>query len=97
MVLDHGGPDFAFILYASAVKLLVLASPLIHILLPIPPAFEARGVLLFVAGALGMGVLVGLVESVMARLRLVRVPQFLVGATVLAALGLLVSLARGGR
>jgi formate hydrogenlyase subunit 4 len=38
---------------------------------------------------------VGVVESVTARLRLARVPQFLVGAAVLAAVGLAALLFRG--
>ncbi len=39
--------------------------------------------------------LVGLVESVMARLRLARVPQLLVGASVLSAFGLVLLLRAG--
>jgi formate hydrogenlyase subunit 4 len=96
MVLDHGGPDLAYVLYASGVKLLVFASLLVH-LLPIRLQGGWRDAALFTAGVIGTSVLVGVVESVMARLRLVRVPQFLVGASVVAAVGLLVMLARGGQ
>ena len=95
MVLDHSGPDLAFILYGSAVKLLLLSSLLVHILLPIPDAGGVVGAALFCAGAIGVAVLIGVVESGMARFRLERVPQLLVGAAVLGALGLLVAL--GGR
>ncbi len=42
----------------------------------------------FVAGLLALAALVGVVESTMARLRLLRVPALLVSAGVLAALGL---------
>jgi formate hydrogenlyase subunit 4 len=97
MVLDHGGPDLAFLLYGSAVKLLVLGNLLVHLLLPIPLEGGSVGAVIFAAGALGVAVLVGLIESVMARLRLVLVPQFLIGASVLGAMGLLVALAGGGR
>jgi len=34
MVLDHGGPDLAFVLYASALKLFLFASLLVHMVLP---------------------------------------------------------------
>ena len=34
MVLDHGGPDLAFILYGSAMKLFVIGALLVHVLLP---------------------------------------------------------------
>lgn len=95
MVLDHGGPDLAFVLYASALKLFLFASLLVHMVLPVPPAGGALGTGVFVAGAVTVAVLVGIVESVTARIRLLRVPQFLVGASVIAALGLAVLLYRG--
>jgi formate hydrogenlyase subunit 4 len=95
MVLDHGGPDFAFVLYGSAIKLFLFASLLVHMVLPIPPAGGALGVAVFVAGAAAVAVLVGIVESVTARIRLLRVPQLLVGASVIAALGLAVLIYRG--
>jgi formate hydrogenlyase subunit 4 len=91
MVLDHGGPDLGFVLYGSAVKLLLFSSLLVHTL-PIRPAGGWQGALWFIGAVLGVAVLIGVVESVMARLRLVRVPQFLIGASVLAAAGLLVAL-----
>ena len=93
MVLDHGGPDFAFILYGSSIKLFLFASLLVHILAPIPAGFA--GLPVFLAGVLTTAVVVGIVESITARVRLVRVPQFLVGASVVAALGLLMLVFRG--
>jgi formate hydrogenlyase subunit 4 len=95
MVLDHGGPDLAFILYGSAVKLFVIGALLVHVLLPIPAGNGWQGVALLVGGQIGLALLVGVVESSMARLRLTRIPQFLVGASVLAALGLAVLFRQG--
>jgi len=97
MVLDHGGPDFAFVLYGAAMKLLLGASLLVHLIVPIPAAGGWRGALIFGAGVLGVAIVVGLIEAMMARLRLGRVPQFLVGASVLGAIGLLVALIGGRR
>ncbi len=92
MVLDHSGPPFGLVLYGASVKLLVLGALLLHVLVP----FGARGPWLdwaaFVAGMLLMAVAIGVVESVMARLRLVRVPQLLATATVLSAFGMLLLL-----
>lgn len=88
MVLDHGGADLGFILYGSAVKLFAIGALLVHVLLPIPAGGGWRGLALFCVGEIALAVFVGIVESVMARLRLLRVPQFLVAATVLAAVGL---------
>jgi formate hydrogenlyase subunit 4 len=94
MVLDHSGPDLAFIEYGAAVKLFLFAALLAHLVLPFPAGGPAgAGVLL--AGILAAAVAVGLVESLMARLRLRRVPQLLVSAGALAALGLAVVLQRG--
>ena len=88
MVLDHGGPDLAFILYGSAVKLFVLGGVLVRLLLPFPAHDPWIGAAWLLGGELALAVTVGVVESVMARLRLPRVPQFLIGAFAIAAVGL---------
>jgi formate hydrogenlyase subunit 4 len=91
MVLDHSGPDFAFILYGSALKLWALGALLVGILLPAQrgPWLDA---VLRVAGMIALAVVTGLIESTMARLRLTHVPQFLAGAGVLSVLALLLAL-----
>ena len=71
MVLDHSGPDFAMIQYGACLKLWILGSLLV-------------GMLTGLAGLALLAVLTGIVESVMARLRLVRVPQFLIAASILS-------------
>ncbi|HEY8503684.1 MAG TPA: hypothetical protein VIL46_03825, partial [Gemmataceae bacterium] len=48
------------------------------------------------AGVFGVAAAVGVVESVMGRLRLLRVPQMLVGATALAVLALVLEYQGGG-
>jgi formate hydrogenlyase subunit 4 len=95
MVLDHGGPDLALVLYGSAMKLFVTSALLTHILLPIPPTGGWMGAAVLSGGVIALAVLVGIVESVMARLRLPRVPQFLVGASVLAGIGVAAIFYRG--
>ena len=84
MVLDHAGPAFGFVLYGVALKLTVFAALIVTLLIPMGPGGGFRDLGLFVCGLAGVGVIVGLVESSMARLRLVRVPQLLVTATLLA-------------
>ena len=93
MVLDHSGPDLAFILYGAAIKLFLFASLLVHILAPVPAGLAGLPVLLL--GVFLVAIAVGIVESITARLRLLRVPQFLIGASVVAALGLLMLVFRG--
>jgi len=85
MVLDHGGPDFAFILYGAALKLWLLGSLLIGMTLP-RWGISGLDSVLGLGSMLGLAVLVGVIESSMARLRLPRVPQLLIGAAALAAL-----------
>lgn len=90
MVLDHGGPDLAFILYGASVRLLVWSSLLVRLVLPDTPGPSGWGA--WGAGVAAVGVLVGAVESSMARSRLVRVPQFLVVAICAAAFAVMLSL-----
>jgi formate hydrogenlyase subunit 4 len=86
MVLDHGGPDLAFVLYGSALKLWLWSALLVGVLLPAALATGAvSAALAVVAGVLLVAVGIGVVESVLARARLVRVPQLLATALVLAA------------
>lgn len=95
MVLDHGGPDLAMISYGSAVKFFVMAGVLVHLIVPIPAEGGLAAVSIFAAGEIGVAALVGVVESVMARLRLVRIPQFLMGAFVIALIGIASMIYRG--
>lgn len=88
MVLDHGGPDLAFILYGAALKLWALGALLAGILAPARSGNPWIDVAAGIAGLLALAVIVGIVESSMARLRLVRVPQLLVSAGVFSALAL---------
>lgn len=85
MVLDHGGPAFGFILYGAALKLTLFSALISTLILPMGSGHPLFLILGTVAGILGVGVAVGIVESMMARLRLVRVPQLLITATLLAA------------
>ncbi|MCI0343374.1 MAG: NADH-quinone oxidoreductase subunit H [Planctomycetales bacterium] len=86
MVLDHGGPDLALVLYGSALKLWAFGALLVAAALPVRTGSALPDAAAGVGGLFASAVLVGVVESTMARLRLVRVPQFLVGAGALAAL-----------
>ncbi|MEW6272288.1 MAG: NADH-quinone oxidoreductase subunit H [Thermodesulfobacteriota bacterium] len=88
MVLDHGGPALAMILYGAAVKLFVMGALVVRIALPYDGADPWSGAAVFVAGMLLLAVVIGVVESVMARLRLLQVPSLLVAACVLSAFGI---------
>jgi formate hydrogenlyase subunit 4 len=81
MVLDHSGPDFAFILYSSALKLWVLGLVIVGLIFPSPAgSFWLVPVFTAVCGLILLAIAVGITESIMARLRLIHVPQLLVAA-----------------
>jgi formate hydrogenlyase subunit 4 len=92
MVLDHGGPALGLVLWGSAVKLFLFAALVVGLVLPFSTGSRAADWAVFVAGELLLAVLVGVVESVLARLRLVHVPRLLVAACLLSAFGFLLLL-----
>jgi formate hydrogenlyase subunit 4 len=86
MVLDHSGPDLALILYGAHLKLALLGALVARVALGFAGGVAAWLGLL--GGLAAFAVAVGIVESTMARLRMPRVPQFLLAASVLSALAL---------
>jgi formate hydrogenlyase subunit 4 len=94
MVLDHSGPAFGMILYSAALKLFLFGALVVAVVLPFTTGSPWLDWLVFVAGVLGVAVAVGVVESIMARLRLVHVPRLLVSACLLSGFGIIL-LVRG--
>jgi formate hydrogenlyase subunit 4 len=92
MVLDHSGPALGMIQYGAAMKLFVMGAVLLRVVAP----FEAGNAWadwgLFVAGMLGLAVVIGVVESMMARFRMVFVPTFLVAACLLSTFSVILLL-----
>jgi formate hydrogenlyase subunit 4 len=90
MVLDHAGPDLAAIQYAAAIKLTLGAALLAGLLNPVR-AVSSPLLALAVHLALTVGVAIGLgcVESLVARLKLRHIPQYLLVGGISAALALL--------
>lgn len=91
MVLDHSGPDLAFILYGASLKMWMMAILASFVLLsPLTLSIWAQVSLGFVL-TLTLALLIGIIESVMARFRLSKIPQFLVGATILGLIGYIIT------
>lgn len=92
MILDHSGPDLAIILYSAAMKMWLLGSILVGLVVPV----RSDNIFLNVSAALLfmflLALLVGIIESSMARLRLLYVPQLLIGAVTLSVLALILIL-----
>jgi formate hydrogenlyase subunit 4 len=92
MVLDHSGPDFGMILYGSAIKLWIFSALLAGILIPVRSGNFLLDGAATLAGIFLLAVGIGVIESTLARLRLLRVPQLLSGAGVLAILAIVLVL-----
>ena len=91
-VLDYSGPDLALLLYGSALRMGLFAALPVGVLVSRASLAAPLALGVLVTGSLVVAVAVGVVESIMARLRLSRVPQFLVAASVLASLGVILQL-----
>jgi formate hydrogenlyase subunit 4 len=91
MVLDHSGPAFGMILYGAALKLFVLGALVVAIAVPLRTGSFALDLGLFLAGMIALAVVIGVVESVMARLRLRQVPSLLVAACLLSGFAILLA------
>jgi formate hydrogenlyase subunit 4 len=92
MVLDHSGPAFGMILYGAAMKLFVMGAVLLRVVAPFEAGDPWTDWGLFLGGMLALAVLIGVVESMMARFRMVFIPTFLVAACLLSAFGVILLL-----
>ena len=92
MVLDHSGPNMALILYGAALKLWFFAALIAGLITPALPLWQQMG--MRVGIVLLLAVVVGIVESVMARLRMERIAYLLGAAAVMGMLTLILTQAR---
>ncbi len=80
MVLDHSGPLLGLVEYAASLKLFVLSALLLHVVAPTAAIVGWPGFVVFLCGIAGVAVVIGVIESSMARLRLLHVPTLLIAA-----------------
>jgi formate hydrogenlyase subunit 4 len=88
MALDHGGVDLGFILYGAALKFWLLGTLLVGLILPVRTGNLGLDTVVFFVGMVLLSIVVGSIESVMARLRLLKVQHLLVAALSLSVLAL---------
>jgi formate hydrogenlyase subunit 4 len=90
MILDHSGPDLAAVQYAAAMKMTLCATVIAGLLNPFlagdRPVLE---VAVNLALTVAVAVVVGCVESLVARLKLKVIPQYVLAGGVAAAVALL--------
>jgi formate hydrogenlyase subunit 4 len=92
MVLDHSGPAYGMILYGAAMKLFVFGALVVRLTIPQVGSLVWLGWPLFLAAMVGVALVIGVVESVMARLRMTHVPVLLITACLLSGFGILLLL-----
>jgi formate hydrogenlyase subunit 4 len=92
MILDYSGLHLAFVLYASSLKLLLFCALLGRLILPLPIAGNLASAALALVGTLLVATLIGVIESLNARVRLIRISHLLGTATAIAVLALLLTL-----
>jgi formate hydrogenlyase subunit 4 len=85
MVLDHSGPALGMVLYGAALKLFLFGALVVRVILP--PAAPWLAWPALAVGLVLLAVLIGIVESTMARLRLTQIPLLLVAGCLLSAFG----------
>lgn len=96
MVLDHSGPELAAIQVASAVKLYVGTAFIATLLNPLAGEATGESAALALALCVLVAAVVGTIESLIARLKLRAVPQYLTVALAAGAIALLATTWRLG-
>lgn len=96
MVLDHSGPELAMLQSGAAIKLFVGTSVVAMLLNPLAGESGVVAVVVHLALCLAIGVAIGMSESLIARLKLRVVPQYIVVGLVAAAIALISMLGRVG-
>jgi formate hydrogenlyase subunit 4 len=92
MVLDHSGPDFGLIEMGAFLKLFFYASIVARLIIPFELGNPVINLALFSFGVLAVYVAVGIVESIMARYRMDRVPKFVLTSFALAFFATVITL-----
>jgi len=93
MVLDQCGVDFALVQYSSALKMTLFAGLIASLTNPFSVATETLSAVGFSWAALvAVAILIGLVESVMPRVRLQTIPRYIFIAVLVSGLALVLSL-----
>lgn len=92
MILDNSGPDLALIEYASAIKLWIFTLIIAKIFLPIANSIHIVEIVLLAIIMLIITISIGIVESVMARVKLLKIPQLILGAGIIAMLGFFINI-----
>jgi len=96
MILDHSGAELAFLQLGAAIKMFVGVSVVAMLLNPLAGEHSLAAVAAHLGLCLAIAVAIGLSESLIARLKLRVVPQYIVVGLIAGGIALLSMLGRGG-
>jgi formate hydrogenlyase subunit 4 len=94
MLLEYSGRYLALLEWAAGIKLVVFLSVIANVFAPwgiatsVTPASVAIGMIVYVVKVSALALLIGMIESMFAKLRLFRVPELLGAAFILSLLAL---------
>lgn len=96
MILDHSGPELALLQLGAAIKLFVGVAVVAMLINPLAGEHSLAAAGAQLGLCLLIGVAIGMAESLIARLKLRVIPQYIVIGLVAAGIALLSMLGRGG-
>ncbi|OQY35381.1 MAG: hydrogenase [Spirochaetaceae bacterium 4572_59] len=85
MILDHCGVDLAMIEYAGALKIWLMGLLITGLIVPVFTTSLRGSLALSIVSLFLMAMLIGIIESIMARLKLIRIPRLMAVAFIFAA------------
>jgi formate hydrogenlyase subunit 4 len=90
MILDNSGLDLFLYQYSSNIKLFIYAILEISFFYPFSRHSYLLGIIIFIAGSIGLTIVLGIVETITSRYRMKNIPQYLLFATAIGILNLLI-------
>ena len=92
MILDASGPDLAIFEYAASIKLWLFSLIVAKMVFPFEDAGMATEIVVTAFLMIAVNVVVGIIESVMARCRFSKMPQLMYSAGVIALIAFFLSI-----
>jgi formate hydrogenlyase subunit 4 len=90
MILDNSGSDLFLYQFSSYIKLFIYANLEIAFFYPFSSGSYLLGILIFITGSIALTFILAIVETITSRYRMKNIPQYLLFATAIGILNLLI-------
>jgi formate hydrogenlyase subunit 4 len=90
MILDNSGLDLFLYQYSSYIKLFIYTILEISFFYPFSRQSYLMGILIFITGVIALSFMLGIIETITSRYKMKNVPQYLLFATAIGILNLLI-------